>query len=164
MKEKVNFFSLRLYHSNIKTYHTSVLLLFLLPTIDLDPDNLLDSDDLLDQINLFEDTHGIPTGDSRLATVSLHHTLRHQFLIDKVINDFVTSLSRFPDNKWSLALKPAKHRCVTGKKVYPTILVDAGGLKIPSKIMLLNKALIDWMAVYKKKSHFTKYPLYQPFT
>ena len=90
--------------------------------------------------------------------------MRHQFLIDEVTNDFCTSLSKFPDNKWTLALTPVEHRCVTGKKMYPKILVDVGGLKTPSKVMLLNKALIDWMAVCKKKSSNKKCQWYQPST
>ena len=135
------------------------------PTI-LDPvsEDPLDSDDLLDQINSFKDTHGVPTDDLRLAAASLPHTIRHQYLIDEVTNDFITSLSKFPDDKWGLALKPVEHRCVTGKKVYPKILVDVGGPKTPSKILLLNKALIDWMAVCKKKAHGAKCPWYQPST
>ena len=78
-------------------------------------------------------------------------------------NDFVTSLSKFPDDKWKKALNPVEHKGVTGEK-NPGILIDIGGPKTPSKVMLLNKALIDWMAVCKKKSAAAKCPWYQPST
>ena len=57
-----------------------------------------------------------------------------------------------------------EHKGVTGKKKYPRILVEVGGLKTPSKIMLLNKALIDWMAVCNKKKAAAKCHWYQPST
>ena len=44
-----------------------------------------DSDDLLDMINEFEETHGPPTDDSRLAAAFLPHTIRNQYLINEVI-------------------------------------------------------------------------------
>ena len=115
-------------------------------------------------IHEFEQNHDKPTDDSRLAAASLPHTIRHQYLIDEVTSDFITALSKFPDNKWKSALNPVEHKGVTGKKSYPRILVEVGGLKTPSKIMLLNKALIDWMAVCKKKSAAAKCPWYQPST
>ena len=91
-----------------------------------------DSNVLLDMINEFEQTHGPPTDDSILVAASLPHTIRHQYLIDEVTGDFITALSKFPNNKWKRALNPVEHKGVTGKRNYPRILVEVGGLKTPS--------------------------------
>ena len=105
------------------------------------------------------------TGDARLAIAALPHTERHQWLIDEVTNDFLTSLQKMPNNKWTDSLVSIPRKGVGGEKTAPKILVGIGGTKNTTKIMLANKALIDWMSVCKKKNcKLGKVEWYQPST
>ena len=125
---------------------------------DFDPETVLEA------INKNESTF-VPTDDSRLALASLPHTQRHEYLIDKVTNDFLTALANVPNNKWGDLLQPVRYKTFGGKTSHPKILVLCGGDKSPSKIMICNKALVDWMAVMKKKSSSDgKCQWYQPST
>ena len=55
-----------------------------------------------------------------------------------------------PNDKWTDLLQPVKFKTLGGKMSHPKILVLCGGEKTPTKVMICNKALIDWMAVMKK--------------
>ena len=119
------------------------IILYTTATINLNPESLLEA------INKHEAIFA-PTDDSRLALAALPHTQQHEYLIDTVTNDFLLCLANVPNSKWTEALKPVKFKTF-GKKVrHPKILVDIGGEKTPTKVMIANKALIDWMASMKK--------------
>ena len=106
-----------------------------------------------------------PVNDSLLATHALPHTIRHQFLIDSVTQDFLNALYNVPHEKWKSALQPIPHKLTGREKMAPKLLIDLGGEKIPEKIQIANKALIDWMAVMRKKSkNPPDFPWYQPST
>ena len=111
----------------------------------------LDPESLLNAINKHEAIFD-PTNDSRLALAALPHTQRHEYLIDSVTNDFLSALANVPNDKWTDALCLVSFRTFGKKKTHPRILVEAGGEKNPSKVMLVNKALIKWMAVMRKKA------------
>lgn len=133
------------------------IILYTTATINLNPESLLEA------INKHEAIFA-PTDDSRLALAALPHTQQHEYLIDAVTNDFLLCLANVPNSKWTEALKPVKFKTF-GKKVrHPKILVDIGGEKTPTKVMIANKALIDWMASMKKKSPGSKCIWYQPST
>ena len=118
---------------------------------------------LLDAITKHEAIF-IPTDDSLLAVAALPHTQQHEYLIDSVTNDFLQTLANVPNSKWTEALKPVKFKTFGKKTRHPKILVDIGGEKNPTKVMIANKALIDWMAAMKKKSAGAKCIWYQPST
>ena len=65
-------------------------------------------------------------------------------------NDFLQALANVPNSKWTEALKPVKFKTFGKKTTHPRILVEIGGVKNPTKVMIANKALIDWMAAMKK--------------
>ena len=44
------------------------------------------------------------------------------------------------------------YKGLDGQRIAPTILVECGGVKENSKLLLANKVVIDWMAVMKKES------------
>ena len=106
-----------------------------------------------------------PSDDSLLASHALPHSIRHQYLIKAVTQDFLTALHNVPNGKWSGALQPVPHKLTSRKKMAPKLLVDLGGKKIPEKVHIANKALIDWMAVMRKRSkNPSDFPWYQPST
>ena len=106
-----------------------------------------------------------PSDDSVLATHCLPHSIRHQYLIDAVTQDFLTALHNVPNGKWRDSLQPVPHKLTGRKKMAPKLLIDLGGEKMPEKVQIANKALIDWMAVMRKKSkNSSDFPWYQPST
>ena len=119
-------------------------------------------DSLLNGVTQHELDHK-RNNDSVLATSALPHTKKHQYLIDKVTNDFLSALANVPGDKWSPALVPVQYKSVNGKKKAPKILVSIGGKKTPAKVALANKALIDWMSTMRKKGG-GKCIWYQPST
>ena len=156
-KGNIRFFLIR-YNSNIKQYtHFITSTQSAGTTINLDPESLLEA--ITKHESIF-----IPTDDSRLAIAALPHTQQHEYLIDTVTNDFLLCLANVPNSKWSDALKPVKFKTFGNKASHPRILVDIGGAKTHTKIMIANKALIDWMSSMKKKSPGAKCIWYQPST
>ena len=123
----------------------------------------MDAESLLKAINKHESIF-VPTDDSRLAIAALPHTQQYEYLIDAVTNYFLLCLANVPNSKWTEALKPVKFKTFGKKTSHPKILVDIGGKKTPTKVMIANKALIDWMASMKKKSPGSKCIWYQPST
>lgn len=157
-KGKIKFVSSRIISIISKQiFLPSLSLPYTATTINLDPESLLDS------INKHESIF-MPTDDSRLAIAALPHTQQHEYLIDAVTNDFLLCLANVPNLKWTEALKPVKFKTFGKKTSHPKILVDIGGEKTHTKIMIANKALIDWMASMKKKSPGAKCIWYQPST
>ena len=111
------------------------------------------------------EANNIPKNDTLLASGSLPHSRRHQWLIDDTTNDFLKCLGEVPNEKWTASLVPVPFGRPGGKKLAPKLLVELGGVTNPTKIMLANKALIDWLGVMKKKSKNPgKCPWYQPST
>ena len=70
-----------------------------------------------------------PLDDSILATHALPHSIRHQYLIDAVTQDFLTALHNVPNGKWRDSLQPVPHKLTGRKKMAPKLLVDLGGEK-----------------------------------
>ena len=109
------------------------------------------------------------TNDAHLAVSALPHTNKHQWLIDEVTTDFLSCLASVPNNKWRDALIRVPYEGLVGARTAPKILVECGGLKATEKLLLANKAIIDWMAIMKKKnskanSSNGKFHWYQPST
>ena len=128
-----------------------------------DPSHM-DVSSLLESIQNFEENN-LPSGDAETAAAALPHTMRHQYLIDEVTQSFITTLHNVKNGKWKAAILPVTHRLHGKSKSAPKILVDLGGKKTPAKVQLANKALIDWMAVMKKKSNKpSEVKWYQPST
>ena len=106
-----------------------------------------------------------PRDDSALASNALPHSIRHQFLIDSVTQDFLTALFNVPNKKWTALLQAVPHVVGARRKMAPKLFVVLGGEKTPEKVQIANKALIDWMAVMRKKAgKSVKVPWYQPST
>lgn len=119
---------------------------------------------LLAAITDHEEQHP-PANDAVLATHALPHTLRHQYLIDAVTQDFLNALYNVPEKKWHSLLEPVPHHLNGRRKMAPKLLVKLGGEKIPEKVQIVNKALVDWMAVMRKKAkNLSGCPWYQPST
>ena len=120
--------------------------------------------DMLAVINRHEEENP-PSDDSALAVNALPHSIRHQFLIDAVTQDFLTALFNTPNKKWTALLQPTPHVVGARRKMAPKLFVLLGGEKTPEKVQIANKALIDWMAVMRKKqTRSVKIPWYQPST
>ena len=103
--------------------------------------------------------------DAYLAAAALPHTIAHQYTVDWVTKDFIDALACCPEDKWHALLKPVEYMGITGMTHAPKILVDLGGTKSTAKLMLANKAVIDWMAViWKKTAKRQLCSWYQPST
>ena len=105
----------------------------------------------------------VPTDNSRLALASLPHTKQHEFLIKKVTNNFLSALANVPNGKWSDLLQPVKFKTLGGKITHPKNLALCGGGKTPTKVIICNKALINWMVVMKKIVNRCQTPVVQAF-
>ena len=88
--------------------------------------------------------------DSILAASAQPFTANHHLKIDDVVKDFIYCLGSLPNNKWSLMLTLIPIQGLEGENEAPIILVQCGGHVTPSKLNLINKALIDWQATTKK--------------
>ena len=93
---------------------------------------------LLAAITDHEEQHP-PANDAVLATHALPHTLRHQFLIDAVTQDFLNALYNVPQKKWHSLLEPVPHHLNGRRKMAPKLLVELGGEKIPEKVQIVKK-------------------------
>ena len=103
--------------------------------------------------------------DSALASNALPHSVRHQFLIDAVTQDFLAALYNVPKEKWRKLLQAVPHGVGGRRTMAPKLFVILGGEKTPEKVQIANKALIDWMAVMRKKcQNGAAVPWYQPST
>ena len=158
-RKKVKFFLFRVesiqYISN--KILTLSIILYTAATINLNLESLLEA------INKHKAIFA-PTDDSRLALAALPHTQQHEYLIDAVTNNILLCLANVPNSKWTEALKPVKFKTFGKTVSHPKILVDIGGEKKTTKVMIANKALIDWMALMEKKSPVSKSIWYEPST
>ena len=94
--------------------------------------------------------NNLATYNSLLAHSTLPHSTSHQWSIDEVTHNFLTALIIFPDNKWNDALKHITYTGLNDEDKGTKILVQIEGPKDNTKLMLANKAIIDWIAVMKK--------------
>ena len=93
----------------------------------------------------------LPDNDSILATTSLPHTKRHEWLINSVIDDYIQCLSSYKNNKWTHLLNYETFDGPGSFEQAPRILIAIGGQKDNDKLQLANLSLIDWQAVTMKK-------------
>ena len=84
-----------------------------------------------------------------MAASSLPHSPKHQYLIDEVTSDFLSTLSDVPNNKWLDALLLVPHTGLNGERLVPKLLVDLEaqkqGIKHDiSRYYLLNIRKVIW--------------------
>ena len=99
--------------------------------------------------------------DADLAQVIVGCSSNHQQLKDSVLQDCVLCLQTY-GKKWQALLSPTSVKLPNGDSMHIPLFVKVlSGQKIQTKLELMNKMLIDWQAVTKKKGSNSDCPWYQ---
>ena len=105
-----------------------------------------------------------PKTDADLAKVAIGCSANHHNLRDAVIQDVINCLQTY-GTKWEPLLVPTSVKLPNGDvATVPLFVKVLSGPKNQAKLELMNKLLIDWQAVTKKKGVNSECPWYQPTT
>ena len=119
-------------------------------------------EDTLDYLAKF--AKSAPKTDADLAKVAVGCSENHHNLRDAVLQDVVNCLKTY-GTKWEPLLVPTVVKLPNGDSAtVPLFVKILSGPKNQAKLELMNKLLIDWQAVTKKKGANQVCPWYQPTT